>query len=58
VFADGQEFVTRDPIHNKWPDVSRDVITAIFNDQLWTGKATAAQVTKEIKEKGDPYFKA
>ena len=58
VFADGQEYVTRDPIHSKWPDVSRDVITALFNDQLWTGKSTAAQVTKEIKEKGDPYFKA
>jgi len=58
VFSDGQEFVTRDPIHSKWPDVSRDVLTAIFNDQLWSGKATAAQLTKEVKEKGDPYFKS
>ncbi|HEU5316050.1 MAG TPA: extracellular solute-binding protein, partial [Chloroflexota bacterium] len=57
-FPDGQEFVVRDPIHAKWPDVSRDVITAIFNDQLWTGKSTAAQLTKEIKDKADPYFKS
>lgn len=57
VFADGQEHVVRDPVHSKWPDMSRDVIAKLFDDQLWSGKSTAAQVTKEIKEKGDPYFK-
>ena len=57
VFSDGQEYVVRDPVHTKWPDMSRDVITKIFDEQLWNGKATAAQVTKEIKEKGDPYYK-
>lgn len=57
VFADGQEYVVQDPVHSKWPDMSRDVITKIFNDELWTGKSSAAQVTKLIKEQGDPYFK-
>ena len=57
-FADGQEYVVRDPVHTKWPDLSRDVIQKLFDEQLWTGKSTAAQVTKEIKEKGDPYFKS
>ena len=57
-FADGQEFVVRDPVHSKWPDVARDVFTKLFDDQLWTGKSPAAQVTAEIKQKGDPYFKS
>ncbi len=57
-FADGQEFVVRDPVHSKWPDVSRDVVKKIFDEQLWNGKSSAAQVMKEIKEKGDPYFKS
>jgi hypothetical protein len=37
--------------------VRRDVVTQLLNDELWTGKSAAAQVTKEIKEKGDPYYK-
>ena len=37
VFSDGQEYVVRDPVHAKWPDVARDVVTPIFNEKLWTG---------------------
>ena len=57
VFADGQEYVVRDPVAARWPDVERDVVTPLMNDGLWSGKAPAAQVAKEIKEKGDSYFK-
>lgn len=57
VFADGQEYVVRDPVHSKWPDVERDVVNKLFNEQLWAGKSPATQVVKEVKEKGDPYFK-
>jgi ABC-type glycerol-3-phosphate transport system substrate-binding protein len=57
VFADGQEYVVRDPVAAKWPDVERDVVNKLFNEQLWTGRAAASQVLKELKEKGDPLFK-
>jgi multiple sugar transport system substrate-binding protein len=57
VFADGQEYVVRDPVHTRWPDVERDVVNKLLNEQLWTGKSPAAQVTKQIKEQGDPFFK-
>ncbi len=58
VFADGQEYVVRDPVHSKWPDVRRDVIDALLSEELWSGKSPAAQVTKLIKEKADPYFRS
>ncbi|MGH2354043.1 MAG: extracellular solute-binding protein [Chloroflexota bacterium] len=57
VFADGQEYVVRDPVHGKWPDVEREVVTKLMNEQVWSGQSSAAQVMKEVKEKGDPYFK-
>ena len=57
LYADGQEYVVRDPVHSRWPDVERDVLTPLMNEGLWSGKAPAAQVLKELKEKGDPYFK-
>ena len=56
-FADGQEYVVRDPVHSKWPDVQRDVVNKVLNEQFWTGQLSAAQATKEIKEKGDSFFK-
>jgi hypothetical protein len=58
VFADGQEVVVRDPVHTRWPDVERDVVNTVLNEQLSTGKATAAQATRQIKELGDPFFKS
>jgi ABC-type glycerol-3-phosphate transport system substrate-binding protein len=57
VYSDGQEYVVRDPVHAKWPDVARDVVTPIFNEKLWSGTMPAAAAMKELKEKGDPYFK-
>jgi multiple sugar transport system substrate-binding protein len=57
VFADGQEYVVQDPVHNKWPDIQRDVVDKTLNDELWTGKSPAAQVTKAIKDQGDVYLK-
>lgn len=57
VFADGQEYVVRDPVAAKWPDLERDVVNKLLNEQFWTGQAPATQVLKEIKDKGDPYFK-
>ena len=57
-FADGQEFVVRDPLHPKWADVERDVVDKTLNDQLWTNQRPAAQVVAEIKEKGDPQLKS
>jgi multiple sugar transport system substrate-binding protein len=57
VFADGQEYVVQDPVHSKWPDADRDVVSKLLNEQLWSGKSTAAQVTKEIKDMGDPYYR-
>ena len=57
LYADGQEYVVRDPVHSRWPDVEREVLTPLMNEGLWSGKAPAAQVLKELKEKGDPYFK-
>ncbi|MBI3973541.1 MAG: extracellular solute-binding protein [Chloroflexi bacterium] len=56
-FADGQEYVVQDPVHGKWPDVDREVLTKLLNEKLWNGESPAAQVLKEIKDKGDPYFK-
>lgn len=35
----------------------RDVLTPLLNERLWSGQEPAAQVMKQIKEKGDPYFK-
>ena len=57
VFADGQEYVVRDPAHARYPDAQRDALNAVLNERLWTGAATAAQAAKEVKERGDPILK-
>jgi multiple sugar transport system substrate-binding protein len=57
LYADGQEYVVRDPVHSRWPDVEREVLTPLMNEGLWSGRSSAAQVLKELKEKGDPYLK-
>ena len=56
-FGDGQDYVVRDPVHAKWPDAQRDAVTKILNEQLWTGKTPAAQVAKDVKERGDAMLK-
>jgi multiple sugar transport system substrate-binding protein len=56
-FAQAQGYVVRDPVHVKWPQVQREVVTAQM-DLLFSGKADAATVAKAIKEKGDAGFKS
>jgi multiple sugar transport system substrate-binding protein len=57
-FADGQDFVVRDPVHRQWPDLNRDVVSKLLDAELWTGQSAAAQVTKLIKEQGDLMLKS
>jgi multiple sugar transport system substrate-binding protein len=56
-YAQAQGYVVRDPVHVKWPQVQREVVTAQM-DLLFSGKADAATVAKTIKEKGDAAFKS
>jgi len=56
-FADGQDYVVRDPVAVGWPDAQRDVLNAALNERFWSGKETAAQVAKAIREQGDPLFR-
>ena len=56
-FADGQEFVVRDPLHPKWADVERDVVDKTLNEQLWTNLQPASQAAATIKAQGDPQLK-
>ncbi|HEV8634040.1 MAG TPA: sugar ABC transporter substrate-binding protein [Chloroflexota bacterium] len=56
-FAQAQGYVVRDPVHVKWPQVFREVVTPNM-DLLWTNKADATTVAKTIKEKGDAQFKS
>jgi multiple sugar transport system substrate-binding protein len=56
-YAQAQGYVVRDPVHVKWPQVQREVVTAQM-ELLFSGKADAATVAKTIKEKGDAAFKS
>ncbi len=56
VFADGQDYVVRDPVHARWPDLERD-INKLFDEQLWTGQVPAAQVARQIRDLADPILK-
>ena len=56
-FAQAQGYVVRDPVHVKWPQVFREVVTPNM-DLLFSNKADAATVAKSIKEKGDALFKS
>ena len=57
-FADGQDYVVRDPVAVQWPDAQRDVLNAALNERFWSGKETAAQVANTIREQGSSYFKS
>jgi multiple sugar transport system substrate-binding protein len=57
VFADGQEYVVNDPVHARWPDVESQVVSRLLNEKLWTNQGQAAQVLREVKEKGDAILK-
>ena len=54
-FAQAQEYVVRDPVHARWPEVFQRVVTTNM-DQLWSGAKTAAEVAEAIKAAGDPLF--
>ncbi len=55
-FADAQEYVVRDPVNARWPEVLQRVVTTNM-DQLWSGAMTGEQVAQAIKSAGDPLLK-
>jgi multiple sugar transport system substrate-binding protein len=55
-FGQAQEYVVRDPVHPRWPEVIQRVVTPTM-DQLWGGTKTAAEVAQMIKDEGDKLFK-
>ena len=54
-FAQAQEYVVRDPVHVRWPEVSQRIVTPAM-DQLWSNAKPAAEVVKAIKTEGDALF--
>ena len=56
-FAEAQEYVVRDPVHSKWPEIFQRVVTTNM-DQLWSGAKTAVEVAEAIKGTADPLFAA
>ncbi|HEU5089399.1 MAG TPA: sugar ABC transporter substrate-binding protein, partial [Roseiflexaceae bacterium] len=55
-FAQAQEYVVRDPVHPRWPEIFQRVLTPTM-DQLWGGTKTAAEVAEMIKTEGDKLLK-
>ena len=55
-FAQAQEYVVRDPVHVKWPEVFSRIITPNM-DTLWNKSKTAAEVVQAIKTDADALFK-
>ena len=51
-FVQAQEYIVRDPVHVKWPELSSRILTPNM-DMLWNGSKTAAEVVKAIKTDGD-----
>jgi len=51
-FVDAQEYVVRDPVHVKWPEISSRVVTPNM-DTLWNKSKTAQEVADAIKKDGD-----
>jgi multiple sugar transport system substrate-binding protein len=56
-FAQAQEYVVRDPVHVRWPEVFQRVVVSNM-DTLWSGKNTAQEVADAIKAEGDKLFVA
>lgn len=54
-FAQAQEYVVRDPVHPRWPEVFQRVVTPTM-DQLWGGTKSAEEVAQAIKTEGDKLF--
>lgn len=55
-FAQAQEYVVRDPVHVKWPEISSRIVTPNM-DTLWNNSKPAAEVAKAIKAAADELFK-
>jgi ABC-type glycerol-3-phosphate transport system substrate-binding protein len=51
-FTQAQEYVVRDPVHVKWPEIASRILTPNM-DTLWNGSKTAAEVAKAIKTDAD-----
>lgn len=54
-FAQAQEYVVRDPVHVRWPEITQRIYNPKM-DLLWGGTETAATVAQMIKEEADPLF--
>ncbi|MEZ4870094.1 MAG: sugar ABC transporter substrate-binding protein [Caldilineaceae bacterium] len=56
-FAQAQEYVVRDPVHVRWPEITQRIYNPKM-DLLWSGAENAAAVAQMIKEEADPLFAA
>lgn len=56
-FAQAQEFVVRDPVHVRWPEIFQRVVVPNM-DTLWGGTKTAQEVADTIKAEGDKLLAA
>ena len=56
-FADAQEYVVRDPVHTRWPEILSRIVNPNM-DKLWDGSTSAQDVAKAIKAGADPLFKS
>ncbi len=54
-FADAQEYVVRDPVHVRWPEITQRVYTPKM-DLLWGGTESAAAVAQMIADEANPLF--
>jgi len=54
-FAQAQEFVVRDPVHVRWPEITQRIYNPKM-DLLWSGTEDAATVAQMIKDEADPIF--
>jgi multiple sugar transport system substrate-binding protein len=54
-FAQAQEFVVRDPVHVRWPEIFQRIYSPKM-DLLWSGAEDAATVAQMIKDEADPLF--
>ncbi len=52
-FVQAQEYVVRDPVNVRWPEVFQRVVTTNM-DQLWSGAQSAEAVVAAIKSAADP----
>lgn len=51
-FAQAQEYVVRDPVHARWPEIFQRVLVPTM-DQLWSNAKSAEEVAKTIKTEGE-----